>query len=201
MRRLVLPTWLVALGAVVAWLRQLPTGGDAGFAAARLLALAAATYLLAATVLNIAFAAAHLRVRLPLVPIIVAASLAGPVAGMPAFATTTSSSPPAAAPSAAPPVMHRIDTPPAAITTTTTAPTRAAPVATPAPVDTWTVRHGDCFWTIAAHLTRARVGRVPTNAEIAVLWHRLIDMNRSRLVRPNDPSLLFAGQVLVLPPA
>jgi hypothetical protein len=214
MRRLVVPVWFVALLATAAWLRQLPVGDDAAFGAARSLALAASCYLVAATALNLALATTRVRFRLPLVPMLIAVSLASPLAGTPAFAAA----PPT--PSAAPPVMHRLpgagdaptSTTPTSTTptfttptsTTTTPTTRARPTASPsapapAAAHTWVVRHGQCFWTIARHVTQARLGRTPTNAEIAAYWRPLIDANRARLVRPSDPGLLFAGQELVIP--
>jgi hypothetical protein len=61
------------------------------------------------------------------------------------------------------------------------------------------VKHGDCFWSIARQVMQARLGRTPTNAEIAAYWRPLIELNRARLSRPADPGLLFAGQELLLP--
>lgn len=65
---------------------------------------------------------------------------------------------------------------------------------------TWTVRPGDSLWSIAqAHVaTPGAAG--PDEIEVATYWVRLIAANRDRLVQPSNPDLIFAGQVLVLPP-
>jgi len=194
MRRLVFPVWLGGLVLTLNWLRALSTGGDPAFTTARAFALACAGYLVVATVVNIALALCHVRVRLPLVPLLVVASLSTPLAGMPAFASTP------------PPVMHRIAPTP---TSSTSAPvpapvlTRTPPPApvvalTPAPA-TWRVEHGDCFWTIARRVAAARLGRAPSNHEVVAYWRPLIEANRARLAHPANPSLLFVGQELLLP--
>ncbi|MEN3314205.1 MAG: resuscitation-promoting factor RpfA [Acidimicrobiaceae bacterium] len=91
----------------------------------------------------------------------------------------------------------------------TTAPVAGAPSPVPptsgAPQDrgsaTWTVRPGQCFWSIAeAELARAR-GRRPTAAEIVPYWHRLIEANRASLADPANADLVFPGQVFSLPEA
>jgi len=88
-------------------------------------------------------------------------------------------------------------------TTSTPAPEALPPPATgssaAAPEATWTVRPGQCFWSIAeAELSRAW-GRPPTAAEIVPYWHRLIEANRSALADPANADLIFAGQVFALP--
>jgi len=40
---------------------------------------------------------------------------------------------------------------------------------------------------------------VPTDAEVEPYWRRLIDLNRSRLVDPGNPDLIFPTQVFDLP--
>ncbi|MGI8776542.1 MAG: LysM peptidoglycan-binding domain-containing protein [Acidimicrobiales bacterium] len=86
--------------------------------------------------------------------------------------------------------------------TTTPAPEAPPPTsgsATAAAEATWTVRPGQCFWSIAeAELSRAW-GRAPTSAEIVPYWHRLIEANRSALADPANADLIFAGQVFALP--
>jgi len=229
-KRLVLFAWGAALYLVIEWLRHLHTGADPAFTAARAFALALAAYLAVATLITGVLALFRVRVRLPLMPLLIVASLSAPMA-TPVFAatTTTTTSVPA------PPVMHRLHTG----TTTSTAPPTTAPPATappatappattstaapPAPPNlskiaggrghsvqtapapnlgevsgTWRVRHGDCMWSISRHVTAARLGRAPSNAEIARYWRPLIEANRTRLVT-GDPGLLFAGQELVLP--
>ena len=62
-----------------------------------------------------------------------------------------------------------------------------------------TVRPGDSFWTIARGVTSTRLGRPAGDGEVLEPWLALIDANRDRLTDPDDPDLLFPGQVLRLP--
>jgi len=64
----------------------------------------------------------------------------------------------------------------------------------------WTVQPGDCFWTIADDLLGRAWGRAPTDAEIVPYWLRLIEANRSELADPDNPHLIFPGQVFSVPP-
>ena len=82
---------------------------------------------------------------------------------------------------------------------------RPAPVPTPAIAPPPQVRHhvivraGDSLWLIArAWLTDAS-GRAPADAEIANYWRAVIAANRPTL-RSGDPSLIYPGEILVLPP-
>ena len=61
------------------------------------------------------------------------------------------------------------------------------------------MRRGDSFWRIAVELETSRLGRTPTNTEVAEYWLRLVDENRSRLARPADANLIYPGQELSLP--
>jgi len=62
------------------------------------------------------------------------------------------------------------------------------------------VAPGDNLWLIArASLTDALGGR-PPDADVARYWHALIAQNRSTL-RSGDPSLIFPGEIVTLPPA
>jgi hypothetical protein len=54
---------------------------------------------------------------------------------------------------------------------------------------------GESFWSIAADLTEAELGRAPDD-EVFERWVALIDDNRDRLLVPDDPDLLLPGQVL-----
>lgn len=64
---------------------------------------------------------------------------------------------------------------------------------------TWVVRPGDSFWAIAeAHLGLAADEADPPS--IAAYWLRLIELNRHKLADPQDPDLIFTGQVIDLPP-
>lgn len=62
----------------------------------------------------------------------------------------------------------------------------------------WVVRPGDDLWSIA-EATLESAGLAPTPQEVAAYVGRLEEANRSRFLRPQDPDLIFAGQVLQLP--
>lgn len=62
-----------------------------------------------------------------------------------------------------------------------------------------TVVAGESFWRIAADRLAAS-GEDDDDAAVAMYWRRLIEQNRSRLVDPANPDLLFPGQRLELPP-
>jgi hypothetical protein len=64
----------------------------------------------------------------------------------------------------------------------------------------WTVRPGECFWSIAADVLAAQAGRPVADGEIVGYWQRLISANTDRLVVPGEPDLLLVGQQLTLPP-
>jgi nucleoid-associated protein YgaU len=68
-----------------------------------------------------------------------------------------------------------------------------------AEVDSVTVEAGDSLWSIAADELAQGDGRRPSEREVADYWHLLIDTNRSRLVDPANPDLIYPGQVLRLP--
>lgn len=59
-----------------------------------------------------------------------------------------------------------------------------------------TVAAGDHFWSLA----REVVGVEASDADVAIYWRRLIEVNRDRLVDASNPDLLLPGQVLVVPP-
>lgn len=112
----------------------------------------------------------------------------------------TEPSPPAG-PAAAP-------APPSLTPTTTAAPATptsrgAAPPPTTRPQEgkgrAVVVRAGDSFWRLAEHHQAHRLGRQPTEAEVAACWTQLVAFNRHRLVVPGNPDLLFPGQVVHLP--
>ena len=64
---------------------------------------------------------------------------------------------------------------------------------------TVTTRPGDSFWSVAERLTSSRLGRPADDVEVVEPWLALIEANRDRLTDPDDPDLLFPGQVLRLP--
>lgn len=69
----------------------------------------------------------------------------------------------------------------------------------PAPT-TWTVTTGESFWTIAHDLLADTWGRAARDHEVVPFWQALIEVNRSRLVDPDDADLIFPGQVFEVPP-
>ena len=99
----------------------------------------------------------------------------------------------APAPSPAVPEVSPVSAPP------TTAATTPAPQPAAAVAGTWTVRPGQCFWSIAESVLAKAWGRPPTDAEIVPYWNRLIAANGAALVHPADPDLVFPGQVFQVP--
>lgn len=65
----------------------------------------------------------------------------------------------------------------------------------PAAGATHTVRTGEHFWSIAQQVVADR----GVDVAVGQYWRLLVEANRSRLVDPDDPDLLYPGQVLVLP--
>ena len=78
-------------------------------------------------------------------------------------------------------------------------PAAETPVAVDGAARTWTVRPGECFWSIAEDVLASALTRTPTVAEIIPYWRRLIDANRSVLADRANPDLVFPGQVFTLP--
>ena len=73
-------------------------------------------------------------------------------------------------------------------------------IATPAPApDRWTVKAGECFWTIAEEVLAKHLGHSPTDAEILPYWRRLIEANRSELAHRDNPDLILPSQTFVIP--
>ncbi|MCC6225515.1 MAG: hypothetical protein IT195_03815 [Microthrixaceae bacterium] len=95
--------------------------------------------------------------------------------------TTTLPSPPASEPSA--------PQPPAVV-----------PVAPTQSTLTYTLRPGDHLWSVAERALEMGLGRAPANREVNRYWRHLVEVNRGSLVDPNVPDLVFAGQVITLPP-
>jgi nucleoid-associated protein YgaU len=96
--------------------------------------------------------------------------------------------------------MVRMDEP-TSDTTTPVAPLQVAVQEAPLPVATneWTVRRGDHLWSIAARVLGERTGHQPTDRDTDPFWRRLILANHDLLADPNNPDLIFPGQVLVIP--
>ena len=64
----------------------------------------------------------------------------------------------------------------------------------------WTVRPGDHLWRVARTTLAAAGGAPPPDAAVARYLGLLVAANRDRLVVPDDPDLIYPGQVFVLPP-
>ncbi len=61
------------------------------------------------------------------------------------------------------------------------------------------VAPGDSFWSIAEHALMERGAASPDDQTVARYWRQVIDLNRSLLVHPHTPDLIYAGQVFTLP--
>jgi hypothetical protein len=101
-------------------------------------------------------------------------------------------------------------------TSTTVKPTEPAPATSvvespivtrdaPAPMSTSpsnpsrTVQRGENFWTIARSQLLTSLEREPTENEVVTYWRELVKRNQQVLLQPENPDLLFAGQVIELP--
>lgn len=113
-----------------------------------------------------------------------AARITGPHLGVPAPPVAVPSPPPASpAPAPASPAVVPSPPPaPPAASTGASGPGRRV------------VRPGDSLWSIAEDT----VG--PHSRHLATYWAAMIDLNRPVLPDPANPSLLFAGDVVLLPP-
>lgn len=72
------------------------------------------------------------------------------------------------------------------------------PAPAPGP-GSWTVRPGDHFWRVAEEVLTSALGRSPRDRETTAYWWQMVEANRSRLADPDDPDLLFPGQVIEVP--
>jgi hypothetical protein len=81
-----------------------------------------------------------------------------------------------------------------------TTPAGAGDSGAPGAHDVWEVRPGEHFWSIAEQVLATSWSRPPTDSEVASYWSSLVERNRSRLAHPADPDLVFAGQLMELPP-
>lgn len=104
--------------------------------------------------------------------------------------TATSTVPPATV------TMHRLGPAESPAVTPVPPVTQAS---SPAPPDRWTVKPGECFWTIAEDVLAKHLGRSPTDAEIVPYWRRLIETNRSELAHDDNPDLILPSQTFVIP--
>jgi nucleoid-associated protein YgaU len=67
------------------------------------------------------------------------------------------------------------------------------PPATSAPSVTYTVRAGDCLWSIARRILPAGASDAAVAAEVDRLWRV-----NTRVIATGDPDLIVPGQVLRL---
>ena len=112
-------------------------------------------------------------------------------------------------PSDTPAPAHRGTRPSPGPHSSTPAPEPAVAPALPLPSSTqaatgssYTVVAGDNFWEIAARHLAASTGRdraALTNGDIVQYWVKVCDANRDR-IRSGDVSLIYAGEVVELPP-
>jgi nucleoid-associated protein YgaU len=189
------------------------SSAEAAMAVLRLVVLGLALYLLVVTVLAVALrlgdAGRQLTVldvvTLPFVRSIVQAGLGAglvgaTVAGVAAYPSART------APTSADAAIVAAD--PSPSTTTTSTPERSGRDAGPREaltatrteeVRTWTVAPGDHLWSIAERTVASSLGRTPEETEVARYWRSLIATNRHVLADPDNPDLLFSGQVLTLP--
>lgn len=79
-------------------------------------------------------------------------------------------------------------------------PPEPLPPATPTAGHSWTVEPGDHLWSISERALATSSGRDVSDIEIAPYWRDVIEANMSLLVDPDNPDLLYPGQVLTLPP-
>lgn len=113
--------------------------------------------------------------------------------------TTRGVATPAAGRTEAPPVLvllpessERVGPPPS--------PDATAAVGTaPSTELTWTIRRGEHLWGIAEQTLTWALGEPPDDATTARYHRALIAANREVLPLPDEPDLVFPGQVVVLP--
>jgi hypothetical protein len=239
--------WCALVGAVLIGLTRMGTGAlappplahparwlpwvatrdsvTAAVALLRLVALAGAWYLLAATVVGVAarslgadgLVALTDRFSVPMVrrlaTVAAGVTLASGVTPAVAFAhpsirpaaavagpsSTATTTPTGSTPSTEPPptMTMRVLAPDSG--ETPAPPAAAADAPAPRAADAWTVRPGECFWSIAEDVLRRAWNRPPTDAEIVPYWRVLIEANRARLGDPRNPDLIFPAQVFTVP--
>lgn len=74
------------------------------------------------------------------------------------------------------------------------------PGALPADGSTYVVERGDSYWEIADHHLEILLGHEPTDAQVLDHTHELMDANVERLGNRTPAAMIYAGDVLVLPP-
>ena len=66
-------------------------------------------------------------------------------------------------------------------------------------VTRWTVKPGDDLWSITESVLAGRLGYRPDDRQVAALWLRVVEANRVNLPDPDNPNLIFAGEVVDVP--
>lgn len=114
--------------------------------------------------------------------------------------TTTTTVDPNPTPTATSPTVPTPETTaPAATASTPPSGATATGPSTP-PIPEVVTRPGDHLWGIAEATLATHLQRPPSASEVAPYWRRLVEANRSRLVDPSNPDLIYAGQRFELPP-
>ena len=62
------------------------------------------------------------------------------------------------------------------------------------------MKPGESFWSIARQVADQRAGGHATLSAVDTLWRALIEANRGLLPKPGNPSLLYVGTHLTIPP-
>jgi hypothetical protein len=86
------------------------------------------------------------------------------------------------------------------IGTTDPVPTPQASTPTDDLPNLWVMGPGDHLWRVAEVAMTNHLGRPVANHEIDGYWRRLVALNRESLIDPDNPDLVFSGQVIELPP-
>ena len=73
------------------------------------------------------------------------------------------------------------------------------PALEPPPDRAWTVRPGECFWSIAEDVLASSLRRHPTVGEVVPYWRSLVETNRAALADRDNADLVFPGQVFTVP--
>lgn len=124
---------------------------------------------------------------------------AGPDADPPAQAvmrliadSPTPADPPPTAPAITP-------TPPSAAPHTPTTTVPPAPPATSQAGGSRTIAPGDHLWNVSHQTLEAALHRAPSDEEVLGYLNRIVELNRDVLVVPEDPDLVYPGQVFTMP--
>ena len=56
------------------------------------------------------------------------------------------------------------------------------------------------MWSISEAVVAKHLGRAPSDREIGPYWLQVVATNRGGLQDPRNPNLIFAGELIALPP-